>query len=135
MAPEARVPKINAILICERVIREEGTGLISLIGILEALTGEQVPLTVPSLFVYAKMTEAQGEYLFKLEVVRRRDMNTIAEAPMPAPVTVDHPLANGEKVIQLGGLTFTEPGYYDFRLSANGRFLDSKGLQILLESR
>jgi len=134
MAPEARAPKINAILICERVIREEGTGLISLIGILETLRGEQVPLTVPSLFVYAKMTEAQGEYLFKLEVVRRRDMNTIAEAPIPTPVTLDDPLANGEIVMQLGGLTFTEPGYYDFRLSANERFLDSKGLQILLES-
>ena len=60
MPPEARQPKINAMLICERVIQEEGTGLISLIAIFEHITTEQVPITVPMLHVYAKMTRRKA---------------------------------------------------------------------------
>jgi uncharacterized protein DUF6941 len=134
MAPEARTPKLSAMLICERVIREEGTGLNSLIRIFETITGDQIPVRVPSIFVYAKMTEAQGEYLFKLEVVRRRDLQTIAEAPIPGPISVDNPMATAELIIELGGLEFAEAGHYDFRLSADGKFIDSKGLEIAVRS-
>jgi Family of unknown function (DUF6941) len=132
MPPEARQPKVNAMLLCERVIHENGTGLVSLISIFENMTAEKLPVIIP-MYVYAKMTEAQGEYQFKLEVVRRNDMKVIAEAELP-PGTIDDPMANADITIQLGGLTFAEVGYYDFRLSANGRFVDSKSMQILLKS-
>ena len=133
MSPEARLPKINAMLICERVIREEGTGLVSLINVFENINTQQLPVTFPSLYVYAKMTEAQGEYAFRLDIVRRDTMSTIAEAQLPS-VVVEDPMANADLIMQLGGLTFAEAGHYDFRLSANGRFVDSKSLQILLKS-
>ena len=64
--------------------------MISLIGILESTAVSQLPFAVPSLFFYAKLTEAQGEYTFKLDIVRRNDMVTVAEAPTPK-VTIEDP--------------------------------------------
>lgn len=131
MAQSARKPQAYAMLLCQRVIREDGTGLISLISIFETITARQLPLTIPSIFVFAKLTDAQGEYVFKLEVVRRNDDKMIAEAPMP-PITVEDPIASGELIFELGGLTFTESGYYDFRLWANGVFITSQSMLIVV---
>ena len=61
-------------------------------------------------------------------------MKVVAEAELPA-ATIDAPMANGQIIIQLAGLTLAEAGYYDFRLSANGRFVDSKSMQILVKSQ
>lgn len=131
---DAPKPKVNATLICERVIKEEGTGLTSLISIFEKLTSTQLPVTMASLFFYAKLTETQGEYLFKVTVVRRDTMAMIAEAALPSPVPLVDPMATSEIVMQLGGLTFNEAGHYDFRLSANGMFLESKSIEVVLKS-
>ena len=51
MASNARHPQLNAMLVCERVIREEEAGLVSLIGILDAIRAQQLPVTVPLIFV------------------------------------------------------------------------------------
>jgi hypothetical protein len=129
MTQSARKPQAYAMLLCQRVIKEEETGLISLISIFEAVTADRLPLTIPSLFVFAKLTDAQGEYVFKLEVVRRNDEKLIAEAPL-IPVTVEDPMAIGELILELGGLTFTEAGHYDFRLWANEQFITSKSMLV-----
>jgi hypothetical protein len=131
MPPSSRQPKINAMLLCQKVIREAETNMVSLISIFEAIRVEELPASVPSVVVFAKLTEAQGEYEFKLEVVRRNDNQVIAEAPVP-PMSVDDPMLSGEIALDLGGLRFDQAGYYDFRLSANGRFIDSKSLLIEL---
>lgn len=125
-----RQPKINAMLICERVIRETGSGLMSLIGIFEDINARQFPVVIPRLFVYAKMTEAQGEYRFRLELVRRNDFKVIGETTLD-PVGTDDPMAHNEVVFELLNVPIEQPGYYDFRLFANGTemFLDSKSLQ------
>ena len=103
--------------------------MISPIGILESTAVSQLPFAVPSLFSYAKLTEAQGEYAFKLDIVRRNDMVTVAEAPTPK-VTVEDPMENVEIVMDLGGLVFNTAGYYDLRIWANDRFLDSNSLRV-----
>ena len=56
-----RHPKLNALLISERVIREAETGVFSLIGIFDVLTTPTLPLTVPSLVVFAKMTDSRTD--------------------------------------------------------------------------
>lgn len=129
MTQSARKPQAHAMLLCQRVIKEEGSGLISLISIFETVAADQLPLTIPSLFVFAKLTDAQGEYVFKLEIVRRNDEKVIAEAPL-TPVTVEDPLAIAEVILEWSGLTFAEAGHYDFRLWANGQFITSKSILV-----
>lgn len=128
MAQSGRDPKLNAILICERVIQDAGSGLVSLINIMENIRGA-IPFTVPAISLYAKMTDAQGEYVFKVEVVRTRDQTIIAEVTLP-PVHAPSPLGVGDLTIQLGNLRFEEAGAYEFRLKANDKFLDLKTLRI-----
>ncbi len=84
------------------------------------------------MYVYAKMTDAQGEYVFKLELVRRDDATVLGEAVLPPAVAPD-PMLHNEVVFQLNGATFERPGHYDFRLWANDMFLDSKA--FLVEKR
>ena len=77
------------------------------------------------MYVYAKMTDAQGEYVFKLELVRRDDMSVLGEAVM-LPVSAGDPMIYIEAVFQLQGVTLERTGYYDARLSAKDTmFLDS----------
>ncbi len=128
MTPSARTPKLNAILICQRIIRETETGLVSPVAIFETLSASRLPVSA-QVFVYAKMTDAQGEYEFKVEIVRRHDMSIIAEALFPN-VTIADPTASSEIILELSGLRFNEAGAYDFRLWANDRFLDSKSLGV-----
>jgi Family of unknown function (DUF6941) len=129
MALSERQPTLSAMLICERVIREAETGLVSLIGVFEGVQSPQRPTVVPALWVYAKITDAQGEYEFRLDIVRRNDEQQIAQAAIPG-LRLDDPLQPGEVIIQLGGLKFEEAGHYDFRLYANGRFVGTKSLLV-----
>ena len=130
MAPTARHPKLNALLISERVIREAETGVFSLIGIFDVLITPTLPLTVPSLVVFAKMTDAEGEYDFELEVVSRNEDETITEVRQMLRSSVSDPLDNIYIVPELSSLTFPRAGHYDFRLWANGRFADSTAIRV-----
>jgi hypothetical protein len=125
----SRKPKSNALLICERVIREAETGQISLIGIFEAASVAEVPLVMPSLFVYGKMTDALGQYIFKLELVRRDDELVLGEAVLPPAVFTD-PMGHNEVIFQIHGARFEQAGFYDFRLWANDMFVESKAFEV-----
>jgi hypothetical protein len=116
---------MNTLLICDRVIHDAETGQASLIGVLESVTSPDFPSVIPSMYVYAKMTDAQGEYVFKLELVRRDEMSVLGEAVM-LPVSADDPMIYIEAVFQLHGVMLERTGYYGARLSANNTmFLDS----------
>jgi hypothetical protein len=79
---------------------------------------------IPPVSVYAQMTDALGEYVFKLELVRRDDISSLLEIEL-APVTVEDPMTYIEAVFRLEDLTLEWPGYYDARLFVNGtKFLD-----------
>ena len=116
---------MNALLFCERVILEARTGQVSLIGLFEGAASPAFPLVIPLVYVYARMTDAHGEYLFKLELVRRHDMSVLAEAVLD-PASADDPMAHNEAVFEFHGVALERPGHYDFRLWANDTmFLDS----------
>lgn len=119
-------------LTCERVIHDSDTGRSSLIDVLSDLSVADLPLVVPALYVYAKTTEAMGEYVFRLELMRRNDLLTLAEVAM-ATIDVDDPVAYQEMVFQLANVVFDRPGYYDLQLWANQELLGSTALLVELE--
>jgi hypothetical protein len=126
-----RHPKAVAILICDQVISDATTGKISLIGIFENIAGSSLPVGPVNLCIYAKMTEIQGDYIFKLEIVRRDGLQVIAETALPQ-LHWDDPMAHADLVMQLAGLVFERAGYYDFQIRANGHFVESKSVQVQL---
>jgi len=67
-------PAIRAILVCDLLIRDERTRKVSLIGITEQIDAQQFPWTLHSLFVWATITDGQGDYRIRLDLVRLEDL-------------------------------------------------------------
>jgi hypothetical protein len=117
-------------LICDQAIREEGSGKVSLIGIFEHINVAAVPAGHPGLSVYVKVTDAQGAYDLGLDLVRLEDLMVIGHGEVHA-VVADR-LVPHEFLFNLAWLLFERAGDYEFRLSANGRHLASKGFRVIL---
>jgi hypothetical protein len=124
-------PAFKALLICDHTIREFGTGKVSLIGIFHRIRAQSFPAQHPRLAVYVMVTDAQGEYAVSLQLVRLRDLMTIGRGD--ARLRVSDRLEPAQWVFELAGLTFEEPGSYEFRVVANGQYLGSQPFRVELE--
>ena len=122
-------PALNAMLICDMTIREEVTGKTSLIGIFENIEARQFPVRHGLLCVYAKLTDAQGEYDIRLDLVRLDDLTLIGQAQIHA--TLEDRMGVAELDFQLGNLVFERPGRYEFRLWANNRVVGNKSFTVV----
>ncbi len=60
-------PDLNAMLICDTVITDRDTGKNSVIGIFDRIVAGSFPVRHPSLTVYARIIDAQGQDVFKLD--------------------------------------------------------------------
>jgi len=77
-------PSLNAMLLCDHTIREQGTGKVSLIGIFENISAARLPVVHRSPSVYAKLGDAEGEYTIRLELVRLDDGHVVAQGTLQA---------------------------------------------------
>ena len=120
------VPKANAMLICDYVITERTTNKKSLIGVFENIGAMQFPCTHFQLSVYIKLTEAQGQYRFHLELVDLKTDTLIGKSEMPETIQIPNPLATHELVFNLRGLRFPHAGEYEFRIFSNSCIFGQK---------
>lgn len=123
-------PKTNAMLICDYVITERGTNKKSLIGVFENIGASTFPCTHFAMSVYIKLTDAQGDYRFHLELVDLQSDVTIGKSEMPEEVRVPSPLDAHELVFNLRGVRFMHAGKYEFRIFANGKIFGQKKLVV-----
>lgn len=121
-------PALNAMLICDQAIQEEASGKTSLVGVFEAVRAYHFPARHGFLCVYAKLTDAQGAYQIRLELVRLDDLRIVGQNQLRA--TFGDRMAPAEVVFQIGDLVFEGPGRYEFRLYANDRWVGSKTLNV-----
>lgn len=119
-------PKPNAMLICDYVLIEKGSNKKSLIGIFENISAGKFPCVHHLMAVYIKLTEAQGSYRFRLELVDLRNNAIVGKAEIPKDVTIENPLMTHELVFELKGLKFEHPGEYEFRIFANDKIFGQK---------
>jgi len=124
------VPKANAMLICDYVITERGTNKKSLIGVFENIGAVQFPCTHHSLSVYIKLTDAQGNYRFRLELVDLKTDTVTGKSDMPEAIQIPNPLITHELVFNLRGLRFPRAGEYEFRIFANDRIFGQKSFIV-----
>jgi hypothetical protein len=126
----AAVPKTNAMLICDYVITEQGTNKKSLIGIFEHIGASQFPVVHHAMSIYVKLTEAQGDYQFRLELVDLKNDRIITQGDLPGKIHITHPLETRELVFNFMGLKFETPGQYEFRIYANDRIFGQKVFMV-----
>lgn len=120
------VPKTNAMLICDYVITERGTNKKSLIGVFENIGAATFPCTHFAMSVYIKLTDAQGSYHFRLELIDLQSDTMIGKSEMPEEIRVPSPLLAHELVFNLRGVRFMHAGEYEFRIFANDKIFGQK---------
>lgn len=120
------VPKTNAMLICDYVITERGTNKKSLIGVFENIGAATFPCTHFAMSVYIKLTDAQGSYRFRLELIDLQGDAMIGKSEMPEEIRVPSPLVAHELVFNLRGVRFMHAGEYEFRIFANDKIFGQK---------
>ncbi len=124
------VPKTNAMLICDYVITERGTNKKSLIGVFENIGAATFPCTHFAMSVYIKLTDAQGSYRFRLELIDLQSDNLIGKSEMPEEIHVPSPLLAHELVFNLRGVRFMHAGEYEFRIFANDKIFGQKKFAV-----
>ncbi|MCB9799774.1 MAG: hypothetical protein H6757_03320 [Candidatus Omnitrophica bacterium] len=124
------IPKTNAMLVCDYVITEQGTNKKSLIGVFENISAGKFPCTHPSLSVYIKLTEGNGVYRFRLELVELKSDRIIGKGELPNDVTMRNPRIAHELVFNLRSLRFNQAGDYEFRIFANDRIFGQKAFVV-----
>jgi len=122
-------PLLHAMLMCDLAFQDEASGKSVLVGVFEAVTAYQFPARHGRLCVYAKLTDAQGEYRFRLDLVRLEDLAVVGQGQFVA--TFSNRMVPFELGFQLFDTVFEQPGSYEFRLYANNRWLGSKSLSVV----
>jgi len=123
MEATSNVPSLLAILVCEHIVLEQGTGNKTLVGVFEDLWSLSEPI-VMSIGFYAKMTDLEGIYRFSIRVVRISVESEIVvsggDIQMEQPVT--DRLANLDITLNLQTV-FPNFGKYEFQLFANDMYI------------
>jgi hypothetical protein len=122
--PNESTPNVLAMLVCDQIIQEQGTNKKSLFGVFDNITAPVFPIQL-RLAVYAKLSDVEGHYNFRLRFVSLRDERTvIPDISIPLDIPQLQPGRGGaELAINLVGIVITEPGAYEFQLWADDAYL------------
>ena len=71
--------------------------------------------------MYARVTDAEGHYQIRLELVRLEDEASVGRADVE--MTAADRMGFGELIFKLDRLIFERPGRYEFRLFAGDRYV------------
>jgi|SRR5882724_2265887 len=127
---EPTIPSVVAMLVCDQIITEQGTNKKSLVGIFDYFNSSVFPASLPRLAIYVKMSDAAGDYLFKLRLVKLKDEALVAEIGIQASVN-DINLYT-ELALNMANLQFPETGKYEFQLYAGDVYLHRVTMNAIL---
>lgn len=122
------LPVMVASLICDVAVQDPGSGKKNLIGIFDRLWVHKFPTQRP-LSLYWKVTDAVGEYDFKLLVVHANKDDVIAE--LEATLTATDRLEASDHIVALPPIQFPEEGRYEFRVFMDGAYLGCSVLDAM----
>ena len=110
--PRHALPVIHAMLVCERVIVEQGTSKKTLVGIFAGVTYKKLPLIWPELWLYINLSDVVRRHSIKTELVCLEDNRQLLEVKG---ILEPKKLLNWELVWQFKGIRFEKRGSYAFR--------------------
>jgi hypothetical protein len=118
--PNAPIPSVVAMLVCEQVITEAGSNKKSLIGIFENINSLMFPTQI-RIGIYAKLVDADGDYDILMRLVNLKDESRVADIKAEAKGIKRE--SSAEFAINIAGMVLPEPGKYELQLFANDAFL------------
>jgi len=114
------IPVLTAMLLCDMVITDPDSRKKTLVGIFSLLRSLQFP-TRRTMAVYARLTDAQGRYVFRLELVDIERDRVLADG-VSDPAEIRDRLSSFDFALPIT-VTLENPGLYEFRLYANNAYL------------
>lgn len=121
-------PEILTFLIADQVIQEKGTNKWSAIGIFDHIYSDQFPLVHQNLGLYVRLTEANGDYKIRIELVDSNNHKLgIFEG---INLKIDSPLLAFDFGIQTRNLHIPKPDKYHFDLYFNDQLCKSLPLFV-----
>ena len=121
-------PVVKAFLIADSVIQDRATGKWSVIGIFERVNVSRFPCLHPVVALYAKLTDAEGEYVIRLEFRDSADVCLFKVDGMKVRIQ------NRQTSVDFGvvhrNLPLKEPGRYQFQLYLNGEYVAAVPLEV-----
>lgn len=119
--PITPVPSLLAALLCDQVILDQLTQKKTLVGIFEAFNFPQFPASYGGFFLFARITDAEGQINLKIRFVRLED--DVALGEMAVPMVAKDRLEANDVMLQIPPLPFDRPGGYEFQLFTNDVYI------------
>lgn len=76
-------PISQGLMLCERVIVEDGTGMPSCIGVFTVFDCDEFPVMVPPFYVFSPLTNAVGRCTMSIIIRELDDLNVITQHESP----------------------------------------------------
>lgn len=127
MAPP--LPNVQAMLVCDMVIKEAGTNKHSAIGIFTDVYASNYPMMLNPLAVYVCVADALGVYDLSMELVDLAQDRTLGRV-QGLKLQAKEKLQSHDFGIRFVNTVFPHAGTFEFRLLADGRLLGGKTLRV-----
>ena len=124
-------PVAVACLICDRVIIDNDVGDRTIVGIYDHISFELFPASVTTVLLYIKVIEGQGDYNVAIDYLQVATQEILER--FESGVSFHDRQSYNDFEIDLGELTFPDPGEYEFKVWMNGRFVTSVRLMTHLD--
>jgi len=117
--PDGLEPIGLAMIICDGIHVDPGTGKRTLLGLFSAVVTKEVPVTVGHMAVYVAITECRGKLPVMLQIV---DVNEerAPVAKIEGEVELHDPLGMVEIDMRMGNVVFPTTGEYRVQFYAEG---------------
>jgi len=116
------MPVVLAVLLCDQIIMDAGSGKKSLIGIFDQITVGRFPAAHHRMAVYARLTDGRGRYTFRIDIVPMETEELVAQIPI-GPLDWQDPMTPLDVVGEIVGLRLPTAGRYEVRIFANEAYL------------
>lgn len=127
--PQTR-PVVSVLLLCDLIIREEGTHKASLIGIVRSINARHFPANLGERWVYAMLTEGTGAHRLRFDLVRVHDLAVVSELAQLNVRMFDRS-AVSELRFKLRAVYVERPGLYELQLLADDRLVGARSFDVI----
>lgn len=129
--PDQPRPSVLAVLLCDQIVVDRDSNKHSLIGVFDTLNVERPPALHQQLGFYARMTDAEGTYVFRLSVAYISGDVEKELAVIKIEMTIPDRLKAFDLAINLPPASFPFLGRYEFRLSHDGLVLGHATMDVV----
>lgn len=123
------IPSVVAMLVCDTVVTEAHTNKKTLVGVFDKWRVPEIPGLIGPFWVYTKLIDGVGKYVFKLRFVFLDEEQTIAEAVTKEVEFLDR-LAAAELPFPMPPIPVQKSGMYELQLYANDVYIGRSVTQV-----